>query len=157
MISEREEILKTMRSTPLVLARLVRELPDAVLRQRPAEGEWAIVEVVAHLADTDERTLARTRRMLAEDEPTLEPYDPAVLAVEREYIRMDMAEQLARFADLRTTYTGLLDDLDDHGWNRLGHHGEHGAITVQQLAAHTAGEDGDHLAQIARMVPADDA
>ena len=27
-------------------------------------------------------------------------------------------------------------------------------ITVQQLAAHTAGEDADHLAQIARMIPA---
>jgi hypothetical protein len=25
---------------------------------------------------------------------------------------------------------------------------------VQQLAAHTAGEDADHLAQIARLIPA---
>ena len=86
----------------------------------------------------------------------LQPYDPAALALERGYIGMDLAEQLARFADLRAEYSGLLDGLDDRGWNRPGHHGEHGPITVQQLAAHTAGEDGDHLAQIARMVPSDD-
>lgn len=47
----------------------------------------------------------------------------------------------------------LLVGLDDAGWGRLGVHGEHGRITVQQLTAHSAGEDGDHLAQIARLVP----
>jgi hypothetical protein len=47
----------------------------------------------------------------------------------------------------------LLESLADDGWKRTGRHGEHGRITVQQLAAHTAGEDADHLAQIARMIP----
>jgi hypothetical protein len=75
MISEREEILKALRAGPLVLARLVRALPDGVVRARPAAGEWAIIEVVAHMADTDERSLARTGRMLAEEEPILAAYD----------------------------------------------------------------------------------
>jgi hypothetical protein len=128
-------------------------LRDEELRARPAEGEWAVIEVVAHLADTDERALARTRRMLAEDEPALEPYDPAALAVERDYIAMDLAEQVARFHALRVEQVELLESLDAEGWERIGHHGEHGRITVQQLAAHTAGEDADHLGQIARLIP----
>ena len=90
MINERKEILKALEAGPLILDRLVRGLDDASLRARPAAGEWAIVEVVAHLADTDERTLGRTRSMLAEDEPWLEPYDPAVLAEERRYLAMDI-------------------------------------------------------------------
>lgn len=154
MIDERDEILKTMRGTPLVLERLARDLPDAALRARPAEGEWAIIEVIAHLGDTDERALGRTRRMLTEDEPTLEPYDPAALAIQRNYIAMDLTEQLARFAAVRAEYVAVLSGLDGHGWERVGHHGEHGRITVRQLAAHTAGEDGDHLTQIARLIPA---
>jgi DinB superfamily len=154
VISEREEILKAFRAGPLVLRRLVRGLPDEVARRRPAEGEWAIVEVVAHLADTEERTLGRTRRMLREDEPFLEPYDPDTLAIERGYIGMSMADELDRFEALREEQSSLLDSLADEGWMRAGEHGEHGRITVQQLAAHTAGEDADHFAQIARMIPA---
>jgi len=153
VISERGEILKAFRAGPIVLRRLVRDLPDEALRARPARGEWAIVEVVAHLADTEERALARTRRMLDEDEPNLEPYDPAELAVERGYIDMAMATELDRFATLRTEQADLLEGLTDGGWRRVGVHGEHGRITVQQLAAHTAGEDADHFAQIARLIP----
>lgn len=155
LISERNEILKAFRAGPIVLRRLVRELPDEVIRRRPADGEWAIVEVVAHLADTEERALARTRRMLGEDEPTLLPYDPDELAVVRGYIGMTMVDELDRFEALREEQASVLEGLTDDGWQRTGVHGEHGRITVQQLAAHTAGEDADHLAQIARLIPAD--
>lgn len=153
MIDERVEILKAFRAGPIVLRRLVRDLPDDVVRARPAPGEWAIVEVVAHLADTDERALARTRRMLDEDGPALAPYDPDSLAIERDYIGMELGAVLDRFEAIRTKHADLLASLDDAGWQRIGHHGEHGRIDVQKLAAHTAGEDADHLAQIARLIP----
>jgi hypothetical protein len=152
VISERGEILKALRAGPIVLRRLVRDLPDDAIRARPAPGEWAIVEVVAHLADTEERSLARTRRMLDEDEPALPPYDPAELAIERRYLEMSMAGELDRFEALRREQADLLEGLADSGWRRIGVHGEHGRITVQQLAAHTAGEDADHFAQIARLI-----
>jgi DinB superfamily len=155
VISERLEILKALRAGPIVVRRLVRGLPDDVVRRRPAEGEWAIVEVVAHLADTEERTLGRTRRMLADHEPYLEPYDPDALAAERGYIGMAIGDELDRFESLREEQSALLEGLTDEGWGRTGEHGEHGRITVQQLAAHTAGEDADHFAQIARMIPDD--
>ena len=154
MISERAEVLKTLEAGPLILRRLVRDLPDETVRRRPAAGEWAIVEVVAHLADTEERTLDRTRRMLDEQEPFLEPYDPDALALERAYLGMDLAAELDRFEALRAEQASLLAGLGDPGWQRSGEHGEHGRITVQQLASHTAGEDADHFAQIARMIPA---
>lgn len=153
MISEREEILKALSAGPIVLRRLVRDLPDPTVRARPAPREWAIVEVVAHLADTEERTIGRTRRMLSEDEPALAPYDPDELAIERGYIEMAMADELARFETLRAEQVELLQGLTDADWQRTGNHGEHGRITVQQLAAHTAGEDADHFAQIARLIP----
>jgi hypothetical protein len=154
VISERAEILKSLEAGPLILRRLVRDLPDGAIRRRPAEGEWAVVEVVAHLADTEERTLDRTTRMLREEEPFLEPYDPDALAIERGYLGMDLTAELDRFESLRVEQTSLLAGMGDGGWERVGEHGEHGRITVQQLAAHTAGEDADHFAQIARMIPA---
>lgn len=153
MIDERLEILKGLRAGPVVLRALVRDLPDATLRTRPAAGEWAIVEVVAHLADTEERALARTRRMLDEDRPTLPPYDPHALSLERRYLQMDVGAELDRYAALRAESADLLESLDDAGWRRTGRHGEHGEITVEQLAAHTVGEDADHFVQISRLIP----
>lgn len=153
MITYRNEALKALRAGPVVLRRLVRDLTDEQVRARPDADEWAIVEVVAHLADTDERTLARIRRMVSEDEPSLEPYDPAALAVERNYIAMSFEEQLERLNSLRSEHVALLETLDEGGWTRVGHHGEHGRVTVEDLTLHTAGEDSDHLAQIARMIP----
>jgi hypothetical protein len=64
MLDRRQEILKTLRATPVVLRALVADVDDARLRRRPAAGEWAIIEVVAHLADTEE--LARLERLRAE-------------------------------------------------------------------------------------------
>ena len=91
MISEREELLKGLRSMPVVLRTLVGGLPDDAVRRRPEPGEWAIVEVVAHLADTDERTLGRLRSMLAEESPELPAYDQAALAEEREQALRSLA------------------------------------------------------------------
>ena len=152
MISERAELLKSLRAAPVVLRGLVNGVGDDRLRRRPGGGEWAAIEVVAHLADTDERALARTRRMLAEAEPQLPAYDPDALARERGYLQFDLKPEIERFARIRAEQVDLLSSLDDAAWQRAGHHDEHGRITVQQLAAHTAGEDLDHLAQIARLL-----
>jgi DinB superfamily len=85
MLDRRGEIVKTLRATPVMVRALVDGVDDARLRRRPAPGEWAIIEVVAHLADTEERALGRVRRMLAEDTPQLEPFDQEALAVQRHY------------------------------------------------------------------------
>ena len=94
----------------------------------------------------------RVRRMLDEENPSIEAFDQAALAVERRYHEMDAGEQLARFETLRAEHVALLESLDDDGWQRSGVHQEQGAMTVQLYEAHMAGEDADHLAQIARLV-----
>jgi hypothetical protein len=39
----------------VILAALVAARDDELIRRRPAPREWAVVEVVAHMADVDER------------------------------------------------------------------------------------------------------
>lgn len=152
MYDEREELLKALRANPVTLRALVAGLDETAIRQRPAAGEWSIVEVVAHLGDTEERTLQRVRRMLGEDNPTLPAFDQAALAVERRYHEMEAVAALQRFLDLRAEHVRLLESLDDAGWRRPGIHEEQGPMSVQLYESHIAGEDADHLAQIARMV-----
>lgn len=155
MFDAREETLKTLAAGPVILRALVRDLGDDVLRRPPAPGEWAIIEVVAHLGDTEERALARVRRMLAEDDPFLPGYDERELAVSGGYIDRDLAAELDRYERLRRDHLALLESLDDAGWRRTGRHGEQGPMTVELYESHVAGEDANHLAQIARLLVKD--
>jgi DinB superfamily len=152
MLDRRAEIVKTLRATPVVVRALVDGVDDARLRRRPARGEWAIIEVVAHLADTEERALGRVRRMLAEDDPQLEPFDQEALAVQRRYLDLDLEGELARLEELRGGHLALLESVDAPGWERTGRHGQHGVMSVGLYETHVAAEEVDHLAQIARLL-----
>ena len=114
MLDRRVEITKTLRATPVVLRALVSGVDDR-LRRRPALGEWAIIEVVAHLADTEERALGRVRRMLVEDKLELAPFDQEALAEERHYLDLELEEELARLEQLRRQHLDLLEGLDASG------------------------------------------
>jgi DinB superfamily len=151
MLDRRQEILKTLRATPVVLRALTAGVDDARLCRRPAPREWAIIEVVGHLADTEERALARVRRMLAEQDPELAPFDQEALAEERRYLELDLEGELARLEQLRAEHLAVLDGLDRAGWERTGRHGEHGQLSVELYETHVAAEEVDHLAQIARL------
>jgi hypothetical protein len=148
---EREEILKSMRAAPVVLRALVRDLDDATLRRRPKPGEWAVIEVVAHLADSEERARGRVEAMLGREDPELPAYDQDRLAVEGRYLERGLAAELDRYEESRARHVAILEALDEAGWRRTGRHEEHGRVTVQLYATHSASEDVDHLAQIARM------
>jgi hypothetical protein len=112
--------MKTLRATPVVLRALVHGVDDATLRRRPAAGEWAIIEVVGHLADTEERALGRIRRMLAEDNPVLEPFDQEALAIQRRYLDLDLQGELARLEQLRRQHLALLGDSTGRAGNAPG-------------------------------------
>lgn len=154
MIDTHEESMKALRAVPVVARALVQRQNDAALRARPAPGEWAAVEVIAHMADTDERALERIRRMRDEDEPALAAFDPEALAVERAYIAAPIEPTLRRLADTIETLLADLRALDDTGWERTGRHEAHGRVSIAQYLAHVAAEDVDHLAQLARLLGA---
>ncbi len=136
----------------MVLRALVEGVNVARLRRRPAPREWAIIEVVGHLADTEERALARVRRMLVDQDPELEPFDQEALAEQRRYLELDLEGELARLEQLRREHLAVLEDLDRAGWERTGHHGEHGQMSLELYETHVAAEEVDHLAQIARLL-----
>src|SRR3989304_4614559 len=81
----REEIVAYLRQGPDPIAEATQGLADDKLRQRPSPDEWSIPEVCCHLRDAAEIEGQRIRRLVEEDEPTLEPYDQEALARDRDY------------------------------------------------------------------------
>lgn len=151
MIDLHQEILKSMRASPVIVSQLVAGLDDEQIRYRPAPAEWAVIEVVAHMADVDQRAHARLRRMLSEDNPFLAAFDQEALAAERGYIKMNLAEEVARYRQSRAGHVTDLETLEPSQWLRPGRHQDAGDLTIELYEAHVASEDVDHLAQIARL------
>jgi uncharacterized damage-inducible protein DinB len=151
VIDPHAELIEINQTTPVILRTLVRGL-DGEAALRAGEGEWAVIQVVAHLADAEERAVERVRVMSTEDQPALFGYDQEELAELRDYLNMSLDEQLDRFEQRRAERVALLSALEPAGWSRVGHHDQYGPITIHELMAHMAKHDVVHLAQVARLV-----
>jgi uncharacterized damage-inducible protein DinB len=153
MFDTQTELLDTYRATPTILRALLREVSDEQARARADADDWSIIEVVAHLADAEETATERVTLLVQQDRPRLAAYDQDERARARNYIGLDLAATLERFARLRAAQIALLSTSDAAIWQRAGVHDEAGEITVEALTAHMAAHDAIHLAQIARLLP----
>ena len=126
-------------------------LDEEVLCQRPANDEWSLKEVAAHVRDAEELAL---QQLLAINEPitkTLPFWDIDVFPLERDYRAEDLSRLLTEFRRLRGETTSLLWGLMDADWRRSGRHPYRGDMTVEEIARELAQHDLEHLWQVRRL------
>ncbi|HWN93316.1 MAG TPA: DinB family protein, partial [Verrucomicrobiae bacterium] len=93
----RAERLARLALTGDELARAIAGQDPQRLTRRPDPVNWAPVEVLCHLRDTEESFLHRFRLVLIMDEPRFPSTNPNRWAAERQYLRNDSAQALAAF------------------------------------------------------------
>ena len=72
---QRGELIARIEELPQQIEDAVRGLDDRQLDTPYREGGWTVRQVVHHLADSHANAFIRTKLTLAEDHPTLKPYD----------------------------------------------------------------------------------
>ena len=92
----------------------------------PAPGKWNIKQLTRHVADTEIVVGMRMRQIIAEDNPTLIPFDQDKWAANLGYEQADAFDSLARFRSLREDTTRLLESLPPAAFERTGNHIERG-------------------------------
>lgn len=148
---DRSEIAAYIRGVPDEVAHLFRGLSEEEVRRRPAQDEWSLLELACHLRDSAIEEGLRARRMVEEDNPTLEPYDPDRRAVERDYAAEDPARALTAVRAYLTGYAYQLERFTDEEWERAGVHPERGPVTVLSRAEEEVEHIRDHLEQMRRV------
>jgi hypothetical protein len=133
------------------LAAVSAELPEALLRRPERPGKWSIVQVIAHLADSDLVTGYRLRMVIAHPGTPILGYDQDRWAQELRYAEAPLAETLDQLGALRRANLRLLRSLDDERLDRAGMHAERGRESVRQLMRLMAGHDLVHRRQIERI------
>lgn len=139
--------------TPQRMRDLLGEAGDA-LRQRPAPGEWSVIECVAHLVDSELVASGRYRWILAHDEPELMPYDQDRWADRLGHLDDDPQLLLATFEALRRANLDLWRRTAEGERARIGRHLERGPESMELTFRLAAGHDRLHLAQARRALEA---
>lgn len=137
-------------ATPDLLDHLLSGVQDKTLDTKVDEDRFTIREVVCHLSDWDEIILMRVRRMVTENNPTLEDIDEGQVALDRNYADQDIDAKLASFRMNREDLIISLSGMTPDDWDRTAIKEPIGQITVQQLISTYVAHDLYHLEQISR-------
>lgn len=140
--------IEVLAETADELDRLVAALPAAQLAVRPAPAKWSVAEQLAHLADCEVAFGFRIRQALAEDGPTVQPFDQDKWAAG--YAAISAAEALAAFRALRSWNLHAMRRAAATPERTL-HHPERGELTLGVLLELIAGHDLNHRQQLALL------
>jgi len=140
--------LTALRRAPGRIARALRRVPRRLVTRRPGRGEWAVAEVLSHLADAEIALAFRIRKIAAEPRDVLVAWDQDRWADNGRYRRTPLREALATFAALRRSSLAYVGRLSAAQKGQHGRHPEYGRLTIPQMLAHWAEHDLNHLEQI---------
>jgi uncharacterized damage-inducible protein DinB len=138
--------IQIIASTHAQLSKLAPRLPADQLALRTPSGKWNAREIVAHLADCELVFSFRLRQPLADDHPTLQPFDQDRWAAR--YANYDMTSALRLFGAAREWNRLLLDGVSAEERTRPVTHPERGTMTLWTIVETMAGHDLNHLQQI---------
>lgn len=136
-------------ATPEAIRSMLPEIGESNDETRPAPGKWSAAEIVCHLADCELVFGFRLRQTLAEDGPTIQPFDQDKWA--EQYSGVAAAQALDAFTGLRAWNLQLMQAALPAAAGRTMIHPERGAMTFQKVVETMAGHDLNHLAQLKRL------
>jgi uncharacterized damage-inducible protein DinB len=100
---------------------------------RPIPGKWSILEVVAHLADTEANIAHRLKRVLTEDHPEFDRFKPDRFLAELSYHSRDVDDEITLIELTRRQIASILQNSPPEVWERAGIVNERGTRTVAQM------------------------
>ena len=143
-----QEPLKIQAATAKKLERLIKGVSTAKLRKRPAPDKWCVVEILAHLADTEIVGAWRMRSILGAPGTPIQAFDQDKWVEAGHYAQRDARKCVEQFRAVREANLTLLKSLTPEQWKLCGMHAERGEETMEHIVRMYAGHDLNHLGQI---------
>jgi hypothetical protein len=149
---EGKQSLTVQAATASKIERLIKAVPTAKLRKRPAPDKWSVGEILAHLADAEIVGGFRMRLILGAPGTPIAAFDQDSWVVAGHYATRDPRKSLAQFRAVREANLALLKSLKPEQWKHYGMHAERGQETIEHIVRMFAGHDINHLQQIERIL-----
>lgn len=145
-------VVDALERAPSLVVPLVREVPAAILKRRPAPGKWSAHEHACHLAAVHPLFFDRLDLMLSQEHPAIRPYLPDQDDPDDALLHVDLDEALARFQRDRARLVSRLRALSPADWARTAEHGEYNRYSVFVMFRHVAMHDLLHSYRIEELL-----
>jgi hypothetical protein len=143
-----QDPIKVQSTTNKKLARLIKGVPTAKLRKRPAPEKWSAAEILAHLADVEIVVGWRMRSILGAPGTPVQAFDQNAWVSSGHYEKRDPRKSLEQHRVLREANLALLKSLSREQWKHYGQHAERGQESIEHIVGMIAGHDVNHIRQI---------
>lgn len=144
-----EAVLAIMQSTPAVLRQVTSSLTDGVWQHEIARDDWAMIEIVCHLLDTEREIHQMQLQLMFEREDAFIPRpDTSVWASERDYLHFDGHKALREFSSARVKNIELIKNAGDAIWSRKARHAIFGPTNFLEVTSFMADHDRMHIQQL---------
>lgn len=149
--ADRKAFTDTIAALPKEIAASASGLNDAQLDTPYRPGGWTVRQVVHHVADSHINAYCRLRFALAENEPTIKPYDENAWSNFVDAKTLPVASSLRLLDALHTRWVALLRSLTPDQFTRVFHHPESGKQTIDSMLALYAWHGRHHTAHITQL------
>ena len=147
-----DQLVAALERAPAIVVPLVRQADPAILKRRPAPGEWSIHENACHLAEVHPLFFRRLDLMLAENDPVIRSYDPGRDDPDDALLKLDLAYSLRRFETDRGRLVARLRQLRAEDWARTARHDEYNSYSIFTMFRHLALHDFHHAYRIEELL-----
>lgn len=145
-------VIDALERAPQIVIPLVREVPEAILKRRPAPQRWSAHEHACHLAHVHGLFFDRLELMLREPAPVIAPYLPGDQDADDLLLQMDLSTCLDRFERDRGHLIERLRRLSPAQWSLTATHGEYRVYSVFIMFRHLALHDFLHAYRIEELL-----
>lgn len=154
MSTDLAELISNYATAPQKLKAAVGRLSDQQVNATPVAGKWSIRQVVCHLIDADLEYCQRIKRVLVEDNPSLQELVPDDFARVLGYEVRDIQQELDLLIATRTHMAAILKATDIEDFQRTGVHSAEGPMTLETLLERITGHIDHHLAFVEEKLAA---
>ena len=143
-----QDPIKIQSKTNRKLGRLIKGVPTAKLRKRPAPEKWSVAEILAHLADVEIVIGWRMRSILGDPGTHVQAYDQNAWVTAGHYEKRDPHKSIELHRVVREANLALVKSISPAQWKHFGQHAERGQESIEHIVRMVAGHDINHLRQI---------
>lgn len=148
---ERAALIDVIAAAPEQMAKAVAGLNDAQLDTPYRDGGWTVRQVVHHVVDSHVNSYIRTKFAVAEDNPTIIPYNEAVWANFDDAAHAPVEGSLTLLTALHARWVRFFRSLDEAAFARTLVHPENGVMDLDFVIALYAWHGRHHIAHVTSL------
>ena len=131
---------------------VAKSIAPAQMNASPKPGEWSPAFVLHHMADAELHFATRYLFAIADDKPTIVPFNEDVYPERVNYADRNPLASLAALEGVSQVVIDILTVIPSEDWSRTSIHIEKGPVTLTQIVELASGHSKAHANQIKEIL-----